>query len=278
LNEAQIEQYLVDWCAAFGCTILEIADGSLTVKLSNEADQRLTNRPYYWMFVERTETPPEPMTMQWLVRRGADAKKIPQLHCSFGSNGLQQLFRAARERGSFVRLFEQPDEQAAISRGSRAYVTWAEFHLVIEYVCDRKREQLLTPAVCLQTGQWLASLADVVEGKTFDTNLPWKTHMMREYFSLEDAWQRVKEHVQAAIQKEDSTWAEQANVRYEEELALHEAYVGSCTQPITDAQTEARREEIAWQYQPRIHVRLRAGALYHMAQNHEKIRTRRPGF
>jgi len=65
MQPMEIERYVMRYLQAFGCDILEKTPTSVTVKLSPEADKELTNRPYYWSFVDRTGAEPETMTFKF---------------------------------------------------------------------------------------------------------------------------------------------------------------------------------------------------------------------
>lgn len=62
MKYSQIKPFVHQYLEATGCTILEKGSEHMKVKLSPEADKDLTNRPYYWSFVERTGAEPETMT------------------------------------------------------------------------------------------------------------------------------------------------------------------------------------------------------------------------
>lgn len=61
MNTEQIRKYVLDYLEATECHIMELSPASVTVKLSERADRKLTNRPYYWGFVDRTGAEPETM-------------------------------------------------------------------------------------------------------------------------------------------------------------------------------------------------------------------------
>jgi hypothetical protein len=56
----------MNYLEATGSQIIEKHPAYVTVKLSPAADKDLTNRPYYWGFVERTGTEPETMTFTFI--------------------------------------------------------------------------------------------------------------------------------------------------------------------------------------------------------------------
>lgn len=66
MNLDQIRSFVLTYLEAYQCDIVEKAPTHVTVKLSVEADKELTNRAYYWGFVERTGAPAETMTMTFV--------------------------------------------------------------------------------------------------------------------------------------------------------------------------------------------------------------------
>ncbi|NWL89041.1 hypothetical protein DMN77_15895 [Paenibacillus sp. 79R4] len=66
MTQDQIQQYVMTYLDATECQILEKSPYHVTVKLSPQADRDLTNRPYYWGFVERTGVEPETMSFSFV--------------------------------------------------------------------------------------------------------------------------------------------------------------------------------------------------------------------
>ncbi|AZN42161.1 YqhG family protein [Paenibacillus albus] len=63
MNERQIQKFVQRYLDATGCHIVEKSPAHFHVKLSPKADRDLTNRPYYWSFVDRTGADPETMSL-----------------------------------------------------------------------------------------------------------------------------------------------------------------------------------------------------------------------
>ncbi|MBD8498724.1 YqhG family protein [Paenibacillus arenosi] len=61
MNTDQISSYVMRYLDAMSCSIMEKTPVYVTVKLSEQADRLLTNRPYYWGFIDRTGTEAETM-------------------------------------------------------------------------------------------------------------------------------------------------------------------------------------------------------------------------
>lgn len=66
MSKEQIQQFVVTYLETTECQFLERSPHHVTVKLSPRADRDLTNRPYYWGFIDRTGTEPETMTFAFV--------------------------------------------------------------------------------------------------------------------------------------------------------------------------------------------------------------------
>lgn len=66
MSSHEVQAYVLTYLEALDCQIMERSPAHVTVKLSPEADKALTNRPYYWGFVERTGAPAETMSFTFI--------------------------------------------------------------------------------------------------------------------------------------------------------------------------------------------------------------------
>lgn len=66
MSPHEVQAYVLTYLEALDCQIMESSPAHVTVKLSPEADKALTNRPYYWGFVERTGAPAETMSFTFI--------------------------------------------------------------------------------------------------------------------------------------------------------------------------------------------------------------------
>ncbi|MFD2116262.1 YqhG family protein [Paenibacillus yanchengensis] len=96
MNEKMIHHYVGRYLEATNCSIIEKDNNHFIVKLSKEADMALTNRPYYWSFVERADVEPETMSFLFVTNveeyEQAQADKNAQIeHHNFQSEAAQEL-------------------------------------------------------------------------------------------------------------------------------------------------------------------------------------------
>lgn len=73
MNTEQISHYVMRYLEATQCHVVEKTPVYVTVKLSEQADRILTNRPYYWGFVDRTGAESETMRFTFVF----DPSRMP---------------------------------------------------------------------------------------------------------------------------------------------------------------------------------------------------------
>lgn len=66
LSSVEVRKQVMDYLEATECSIIEVSPLHVTVKLSPRADRMLTDRPYYWGFVERTGVDPETLSFTFV--------------------------------------------------------------------------------------------------------------------------------------------------------------------------------------------------------------------
>lgn len=96
MNTEQIEEYVTRYIEATQCQVIEKSPAHVTVKLSPEADKALTNRSYYWNFVERTGAEPETMTYTFVF----DPEKMEQLEEQNNNSSPQPTAKPASNSGA----------------------------------------------------------------------------------------------------------------------------------------------------------------------------------
>lgn len=286
MNAKQVQKFVLSYLQATDSHIAEKTPAYVTVKLSPVADRALTNRPYYWSFVDRTGAEPETMTFRWNFEPPQEAVAVPQVNMSmmiggtrviqedvyFGSKRLGQIFDSVSQFGKCVMLFEDPPKTAASPLGSQPYTAWLGVNFKVGYECDMKREELYGMGISLATGvideRFLARLRD----KRLTPRLPANVHLLRNGLSLRKAMTQLEHALERKLRGSDYGWAEEAEERRKDEQGRVEQYYRPMIErAATPEQSEAlqarfrqRREEIDWQYRPRVTMSVMNCGLFHL--------------
>jgi hypothetical protein len=313
MTREQIRDFVMTYLEATECQFLEKSPHHVTVKLSPRADRDLTNRPYYWGFIDRTGAEPETMSFSFIfdpeahqaaekakaAREQANAgqpmetaqedtllgryfgavRPLPVLgpgriqreELAFGSPRLKQIFEAARKGGRYVYLFEEPGPRQRTALLPAAYEPWLGVCFKVEFCCDMKREELHFYGVSLQSGTVDESFQSRIAGKPLVPRLPENIHIEPTRLSLDAGRLALEQRLTERIQAYDDIWAKEARERLSDELALIDTYYKDLIKdPEPERaqgameQYEARREEIRWQYEPRIVVSALGCGIFHL--------------
>ncbi|WP_314000800.1 YqhG family protein [uncultured Paenibacillus sp.] len=287
MNAKQVHKFVERYLEATGCAVLERSPAHFKVKLSPAADRALTNRPYYWSFVDRVGAEPETMSFLFVtdaakyeeieavsvppqqqqpgpdsvetgvnaalirsfghVNASAIGARMPRENLYYGSGRMNQLFDTVRQNGKFVYLFQQPDAKAAHPFDSAAYTPWLGINVKVGFECDRKREELHSYGVSLATGVCVDRFYDRLLGLRMTPRLPPNVHVAKSGLTLGKAAAIAEAALERRLKHYDYGWAEEAAARLADELRQLGAYY----EPMLKHAEEEQREAISRQYENR---------------------------
>lgn len=290
MNAKQVQKFVQSYVDSTGCQLVEKAPGRITVKLSPEADRSLTNRPFYWSFVDRTGTPPETLTYSWAFEppTAQDGQSSPlsylmtpsgrvvQEGVYFGSRRLQQLFDVVRQSGRCVTLFEEPMRGAHDPLGSQPYTAWLGVNFKVSFACDMRREELHSYGISLATGVIEDKFMDRLRGRRLTPRLPANVHLLRNGLSMRKGMSQLEATMERKLRSADFGWAAEAEDRRQDELArIDDYYEPLLSNAADDAQRQAladrfeqRKAEIDWQYRPRVTLTTVNCGIFHLPGIH----------
>ncbi|WP_226000168.1 YqhG family protein [Paenibacillus sp. BJ-4] len=317
MNSQQVQRFVLTYLEATGCSVIERSPNHVTVKLSPEADKALTNRPYYWGYVERTGVPAQTMSFTFIFdgeayrteqerlsrqappapaagnpaqdqvmgRYFGHVPALPQLgpgrilqeELHYGSRRLHQIFEAARDGGKYVYLFEQPDARQLTVRSPVVYEAWLGVCYKVEFACDLKREELHWLGISLKSGKIISDFGDMIEARQLSPLLAGNMHVQPAKLTVSEASNSLESYLTDLLRQQDYSWAEQAKERLREELEVIDHYYEDLTKEQKDQdkeeenkkeaiveQHQARRNEMVWQYEPKVLVSAINCGIFHL--------------
>jgi len=267
MNQTWVRNYLEDYFKAHQCEILEKSPAHMTVKLSVEVDKDLTNRPYYWTFVERTGTPPETMTMTFIFDPDQAPDRVHGEVIRFGSERLKQIFHSSKKRGKIVRLFQTTEDTtfkpSSDENNLQILHPWLGVNYKIEWISDKKKEQILSLGINLGTGEMQENFFSIVKNRRLSPVLPPNVSTLSPFITFREAALQLEEWILHEIHQEDFSWAYEAEERLTEEIEQLNRYYDIPEkeqdqplkdQSLLDVEKKQRIKEIKRQYSPKIIV------------------------
>ncbi|NGP43582.1 hypothetical protein G4V62_00875 [Bacillaceae bacterium SIJ1] len=238
-----------------GADILSSPPGTLHIQLTEELDQALMNRPFYWQYVRSTGETPKPMQLHLKINPDAPGDG-EVLHS--GSPRFHQLLDQLRLRGRWTRLYE---ETRGIPGNQTGLHPWLNVNVKISYLCDRRKDIILSLGIHLLTGTVKDHFMDSLASRPLSPHLPELTFIMAPIIKPPSAFVRIKQMLMEAIDQGPDDWAKAAEARMQEDLELLDAfYAGEHELPES---YEIEKKAIEEQYTPHIYVEvINAGIFY----------------
>jgi hypothetical protein len=292
MNTKQVQKFVLSYLDSTGCHFIEKSPSRITVKLSPEADRMLTNRPYYWSFVDRTGSPPETLTYAWIFENPSladrtssgspmsyimtETGRIVQEEVYFGSRRLHQLFDAVRGSGRCVTLFEEPPRGRNDPLGSQPYTAWLGVNFKVGFQCDMKREELYGWGISLATGNIDDKFGDRLKDRKLSPRLPSNVHLLKNGISFRKGMSQLEHTMERKLKNTDFTWAEEAEQRRQDELTRIRQYYDSMLEVMVPSEQreelsnrfQQREAEIDWQYRPRVSLSVVNCGIFHLPGIH----------
>lgn len=265
MKPEQIRSFVERYLTSNDCQIIESTPEMIEAQLSIEADQDLLNRPLYWMYVQKMQLPPQPARFRFFFQESEESQKIYSDHLYFGAPRFTQMLESAQQRGRFVRLYQVHSKKDPHWPNPKGYHPFLAIQYQISYICDQKKDRLISLSIDLQTGEIKEAFYSWAQQQKWTLQLPPARFIHPPQLSLPQAVGKCEEYLQAQIEQEDHTWIDEANRRLQEEYAQAEQYYPE-SPSMTEEEQQAKKQrlrEIIWQYQPRIEVQIiNAGLFY----------------
>ncbi|KOP71442.1 hypothetical protein AMS59_18665 [Lysinibacillus sp. FJAT-14745] len=254
----QVHSYLRQFFIENDCRILGEDHHYLTVQLTVDIDKRIMNRPFYWQYVEATNSEANPAQVTFITNQTVSPGSLYGEVIHFGSPRMNQLFLATRELGAYVQLFEKVDNAI----GQVILTPWLGVNFKVSYCCDRTKEMLYSFGINLLTGIIKEDFHETICESEFDTVPADNAFHVQCIIKPVRALERLNATIEKIIERDDHSWATEAKKRwqrdqrvldyfYEEEEDKPECY---------DIEKKALEE----QYDTKIKIEIINGGLFYL--------------
>ncbi|MBO8163173.1 MAG: hypothetical protein H0Z34_05525 [Brevibacillus sp.] len=228
MNQAEVRRFAERYFAAFSSHVLESHPAYFTVKLPEEVDKDIGNRPFYWTWIEKMNIPPQPLVITFTFDPEQKPEGLRSEYLHFGSGRLQQIFQSTRRHGRFVCLYEQmeePSQRRGAKRRSTVPLTpWLNLNLKISFICDKKRDVLLYLGINLYHPQVVHDFYLFARSLRLGPSIPDYAYTLERRLGIEKASELAEREVSKIIAQQDDGWAEEARTRLAEEIEILTSY------------------------------------------------------
>ncbi|RYL87829.1 YqhG family protein [Sporolactobacillus sp. Y61] len=255
MQPAAINQYLNRFFTVSGCRLLPETNGHvLSVKLTEEMDKILMNRPFYWHYIKQTGGTGETVTLRLRTNPHSDQDGE---FIYFGAPRLHQIFDAARQLGSFIRLYQSPRNTS-----SAALEPWLCMNMRISYQCDLKKERLCSAGLQLINGTLIDGFRDAIRELPLSPKIPDYSYTLSPLIKIKSGMLRIESFIRSTLADESKDWAEEAGRKWAVDQRLLDAFYESEEDKPEPYFQE--KEALRQQYQPKIQIQLINAGLFYL--------------
>jgi hypothetical protein len=237
-------------------------------QLPVDVDKELTDRPYYWLWVERTGEQVEPTILRLafdedvaereserLKQEAMSGPKFTQLnevqrmffrsptaeYVAFGSFRLEKIFESVKRRGVSACV-----KETGVKGALRP---WLLCQCLITYQCDLSKQRIASIGINLHTGQVSTDFLEKV--RALDVQPADSTECLSgTKRSVEEGLRFIQDYLREQIEAESHAWADEALARLDSELAGMDLYYDSIRtdipeeeQPLVELERARKRHE-----------------------------------
>lgn len=266
-SQEQIQEFCRRYFTGVGAPIHIDQPDFLQVELPREIDKELTDRPFYWMYVEATGQQVPNSVLSFSFRPDLEIEGVEKMEfVTLGSFRLNKLIESTQKRGRFAKVYQKANALA----GGGAYVPLLLTTFKLSFVADRRRDEIVSYAVHLGNGQVVRDVYERVENLAFDEQPALTSTTPATNYTVTQGYERIKQHVTADIEALDHTWAEEADANLQREMEQLETYYESLGLVNADegkndeekakkaamyaAERELRIAELKWRCAPRVGI------------------------
>lgn len=247
MDKEELYHYVMRYLNARDCTILEQSPSHITTRLSEAADRDIMNRPYYWLYVERTGIEGEPMEITFTFdpdKTFDDKRRTELIH--LGSPRLHLIFEACQKNGRFIRLYQESSTSK-----SGALTPWLCINYKISFISDQKKDLFYPLGFNLINGEIIAPFDKLLDHYCLTPKIPDYHFTLAPIFSLKSAVKRIELYLSQYLKQMDHSWAVEARQRLKQEAELIRSFFENDTERETILKRRLAELE---EYEPRIEV------------------------
>jgi hypothetical protein len=212
-----------------------------------DVDKELTDRPFFWMWAEKTGQPITPTTLRLAFSRDARDRENERLKqealakiegkvltpaermffrppntelIDYGCFRLEKIFRSVDARGRFACVI------CATGDKNTSTIPWLCLNGIISYVCDSAEQQWFSIGVCLQNSQIVEDFFPRMS-RIYLEPAPANEVLTSATLPLQEAVKHAKEYINRIVKGHPADWAIDASTRLMDEISRLETYYRS---------------------------------------------------
>jgi hypothetical protein len=263
MEQQAIHNYLHTFFTLNKCNIEDNQDGRLTVKLNEELDRLLLNRPFYWEYIKKMGQEGEPASLTFISNPNLRESEGEWIH--FGSPRLHQIFQSQLSQGKYTVVYENQTQTAL--------KPWLVTNVLISYKGRQKKEELLSVGLNLINGAMVFEFMEKSKGSDFSNMIPDYSFTISPIIRVPSAYKRIENFLAQYIDEQDHQWAEDAFAYFQKEKNILTHFYESYLENADDEEKEnlttryqSEIEHLQKRLLPQIQTEIVNGGIFYLSE------------
>ncbi|MEQ6375928.1 YqhG family protein [Bacillaceae bacterium S4-13-58] len=261
MKQETIHKFIQDFFTQQQCEVEEVEDGALAVQLTEEMDEKLMNRPFYWHYVRKMGRKGDPMKVTFYTKKMEDRKKGEWIH--FGSPRLHQIFNLLLENTKFVRAYENP---SASPFDQYPLIPWLMVNMKVQYRCHIKKEEMYSVGLQLTNGKMIGNFMESIRNKPIQSTIPDYAFQLTPIIKPISGLRRIENRIKDLLEEKPMDWALEAKKRWEDELKLLRYFYEERQGEEWEEKLKKEEEALKERFYPRIDISVINGGIIYLTE------------
>jgi len=251
-----LHKFLIDYFEANQCEVQASPD-LLDIKLTEEMDEQLMNRPFYWHYVRKLNQKGQPMELKLTTDYFQATKERNYIY--FSTDRFKKIAQDTLTKGRFVKLFEkiEPKKKTPV-------YPWLIINLKRSYLGKSQHQEIKSYGIQLINGTIIDQAFEWLDQKKWDVNIPNLCYPMTPIIKPENGFKRIDQYVLNELQNNEHKWAQESFQALNEEIQLLNYFKDNS--PNMDREHyETELANIKSIYHPKIKVEVINGGLFYIS-------------
>ncbi|WP_371817661.1 YqhG family protein [Amphibacillus sp. MSJ-3] len=252
-----LHNFLIEYFEANQCEVIADTD-SLNIKLTEEMDELLMNRPFYWHYVRKLNQKGHPLELKLTTNYLKATKDIDYLY--FSTDRFWKIAQDTLSKGRFTKLYQKIDirEQTPI-------YPWLIINFKLIYLGKKQSEELKSYGIHLINGTIIDEAFEWLQEKQWTLTIPDFCYPISPIIKPENGYTRIEQYILNDLQSKQHDWASESYQSLTEEIQVLDYFKHNSPNmdPKHYQQEKANLESI---YQPKIKIEVINGGLFYIQQ------------
>lgn len=250
--------FLTNYFTAHHCEILDNRDGVLQVKLTEEIDKTLMNRPFYWHYIKKIGREGDTTTLSLITNPERREEKGDWIH--FGSPRLQQILKSLVKNERYTKQF-----QSAPAMTKTPLYPWLVINIKIKYQGKQNKDEIISLGLHLLKGLMYKDMMDLLENVKLKPSIDDYCYTIAPIIKMESGFHRIEAVLDDYINNQTHDWADESLKTLEEELSLiRHFYTSDMEEDPNKEQMEKEINDMKQRYTPKVSYQVINGGIFYL--------------